>query len=106
MFQKPLHFDRTGVRVVAMCPGRTITNIIGDEKTFLVAEWITLTKGYVYQPYVLKHILINFKPLIQLLRKRYLNIYPCVLCVGTMLLESSSCAANAMHKLTSTDIRI
>jgi short-subunit dehydrogenase len=51
MFQKPLHFDRTGVRVVAMCPGYTISNIHGNEKTLLVAEWITMKENVVYQPY-------------------------------------------------------
>ena len=106
MFQKPLHFDRNGVRVVAMCPGRTITDISDDERTFLVAEWKKLAKGHVFQTYALQHILINYKPLIQPLRKSYLNIYPWVFIVGTILLESSSCAANALHMLTQTDIRI
>jgi len=82
MFQKPLHFDRNGVRVVAMCPGRTITDISDDERTFLVAEWKKLAKGHVFQTYALQHILINYKPLIQPLRKSYLNIYPWVFMCG------------------------
>jgi hypothetical protein len=74
MFQTPLHFDRTGVRVVAMCPGYTISNILEGEDKFLVEEWKEL-KTVEFQPYALKHILTNYKPLIQPLRKSYLNIY-------------------------------
>ena len=44
MFQTQLHFDRTGVRVVAICPGYTVTNILGGENKFLVAEWKDLKK--------------------------------------------------------------
>jgi len=49
-FGKPLHFDRTGVRVVAMCPGYTTTNIRGGEERFLVADWAALNVGQVFQP--------------------------------------------------------
>jgi len=45
MFQTPLHFDRTGVRVVAMCPGYTISNIFGGGDKYLVAEWKELKKN-------------------------------------------------------------
>jgi NAD(P)-dependent dehydrogenase (short-subunit alcohol dehydrogenase family) len=76
MFQKPLHFDRTGIRVVAMCPGYTISNIVVDENTLLVAEWMPLTKRNIYQPYALQHNLINYKLWILTLRKSYMNIYP------------------------------
>ena len=44
MFQTPLHFDRTGVRVVAMCPGPTVSNILGGENKFLFADWKDLKK--------------------------------------------------------------
>ena len=44
MFQTQLHFDKTGVRVVAICPGYTVTNILGGENKFLVAEWKDLKK--------------------------------------------------------------
>ena len=75
-FQKPLHFERTGVRVVAMCPGYTISNISGDENKYLVADWNTLEKRKIYQPYALQLILINHKPLIESSRKHYLVICP------------------------------
>jgi len=74
MFQTPLHFDRTGVRVVAMCPGHTISNINVGENKHLVAEWKGL-KTIVFQPYALKYILTNYMLLIQPLRKSYRNIY-------------------------------
>jgi NAD(P)-dependent dehydrogenase (short-subunit alcohol dehydrogenase family) len=45
MFQTPLHFDRTGVRVVAMCPGYTTSNIFGGGDKYLVAEWKELKKN-------------------------------------------------------------
>jgi NAD(P)-dependent dehydrogenase (short-subunit alcohol dehydrogenase family) len=53
MFQKPMHFDRTGVRVVAMCPGYTISNMIGNENTLLVPEWKIFFKRHLSQPYAL-----------------------------------------------------
>ena len=58
-----------------MCPGYTTTNIRGGEERFLVADWAALNVGQVFQPYGLQHILINYKPLIQPLRKSYRNIY-------------------------------
>ena len=74
VFQTPLHFDRTGVRVVAMCPGYTMSNIFCGDKKYLVADWKELTSN-VLQPYVSQHIFTNYKLLIQHLRKSYLNIY-------------------------------
>ena len=40
MFQLPYHFDRTGVRVLAMCPGVTDTPLISEApRRLLRDEW-------------------------------------------------------------------
>lgn len=49
-FGKPLHFDKTGVRVVAMCPGFTVSNMGPTANTLLDDEWQTLIQANVLQP--------------------------------------------------------
>jgi NAD(P)-dependent dehydrogenase (short-subunit alcohol dehydrogenase family) len=40
LFQLPYHFNRTGVRVLAMCPGATNTNLISEAPhRQLFREW-------------------------------------------------------------------
>jgi NAD(P)-dependent dehydrogenase (short-subunit alcohol dehydrogenase family) len=48
MFQMPLHFNKTGVRVVAMCPGPTTTPI--PQTVFFDKEWKTYLAGVTIQP--------------------------------------------------------
>jgi len=50
MFQMPLHFNRTGVRVVAMCPGLTATPIVRKGIVVYVKEYQTFLEGLTYQP--------------------------------------------------------
>jgi short-subunit dehydrogenase len=40
LFQLPYHFDRTGVRVMVMCPGATDTNILSEApRRMMREEW-------------------------------------------------------------------
>jgi len=50
MFQMPLHFNRTGVRVVAMCPATTDTSMARKGAVFFDKEWNTLVDGWTFQP--------------------------------------------------------
>jgi hypothetical protein len=50
MFQMPLHFDRTGVRVVALCPGATDTTICRNVNVICDKEWNTFLNGLTFQP--------------------------------------------------------
>jgi len=50
MFQMPLHFNRTGVRVVAMCPGSTDTPMCRERPAFFKKEWMTFLDGWTFQP--------------------------------------------------------
>jgi len=45
----PLHFNRTGVRVVAMCPGPTDTPTGKNGTGFYDEEWKTFLDGLKYQ---------------------------------------------------------
>jgi len=45
----PLHFNSTGVRVVAMCPGITATSIGANVTVFFDKEYITYIGGLTIQ---------------------------------------------------------
>jgi hypothetical protein len=50
MFQTPLHFNTTGIRVVAMCPAGTDTSMPRKGNVFLDKEWSTFVDGMTVQP--------------------------------------------------------
>jgi len=50
MFQMPLHFNRTGVRVVAMCPGAIDTTMSRKGTVFFDKEWNTFLDSFPHQP--------------------------------------------------------